>query len=160
MALSCNVVVFLFSLLAAYSRATVEPHRDHLYKHEHFTDSKEHDVRYDHDAFLGPDAQKFEEFPPEESKKKLEIIVRLNIDKNKDEKVSLEELEAWIERQRKGFMFENVSKNIKNEDKNGDRKISWEEYKQAHFGQWDNDNLPNDHVSTVFDLSLIWLNEK
>lgn len=133
-------------LVVTYTQASVEPHRDHLYQHDHITDSK-HDVRYDHDAFLGPDAQKFEEFPPEESKMKLKLIVTAKVDQNKDNKVDLEELEAWIERQRKAFMYENVEKNIKTEDKDDDGKVSWEEYKLHHFGQWDNINVPKDHVS-------------
>ncbi|KXJ19691.1 calumenin-B [Exaiptasia diaphana] len=137
-------ITILLALAVSKSQQTVEPHRDHLYQHDHYKGS-EHDVRYDHDAFLGPDAQKFEEFPPEESKLKLKIIVTTKIDTNKDSKVSLEELEAWIERQRKAFMYEAIEKNIKEEDKNGDGKISWEEYKAAKFGEWDNNNLPQDH---------------
>lgn len=139
-------ISLLLVLTVSKSQQTVEPHRDHLYQHEHYTGSQ-HDVRYDHDAFLGPDAQKFEEFPPEESKLKLKIIVTTKIDTNQDNKVSVQELEAWIEKQRKAFMYEAVEKNIKDEDKNGDGKISWEEYKIAHFGEWDNTNLPKDHVS-------------
>ena len=139
----------LLTLLVSISNATVEPHRDHLYKHEHLTDTKQHDVRYDHDAFLGPDAQKFEEFPPEESKRKLKFIVMTKIDMDHDGSVSEGELEAWIEKQRKAFMYEAIEKSIDNEDKDGDWLISWDEYKAVHFGEWDDNNLPKDHVSAL-----------
>lgn len=150
-------MLFFYTLIAVIvskSQQTVEPHRDHLYQHEHYQGSH-HDLRYDHDAFLGPDAQKFEEFPAEESKKKLEIIVTTKIDINKDNEVSLQELEAWIEKQRKAFMYEAVEKNIKQEDKDGDGKITWEEYKKERFGEWD--NLPKDHVSMEFKATVSYL---
>lgn len=144
------ISLFLF-LLNNESECTVEPHKDHLYKHEHYTGSNEHDSRYDHDAFLGPDAEKFEQFPPEESKRKLKIIVTARIDTDKDGFVSEGELEAWIEKQRKAFMYEAVEKNIKKEDKDGDGKISWDEYKLEYFGEWNDDNLPKDHVSQTLN---------
>ncbi|XP_048587139.1 calumenin-A [Nematostella vectensis] len=127
------------------AKASVEQHKDNLYNHDHYTDSHLHDVRYDHDAFLGPEADKWENFPPEESKQKLKIIVETKIDVNKDGKVSLQELEVWIDKQRKAFMYEAVEENIKKEDKDGDGKISWEEYKVVYFGEFNSSNLPNDH---------------
>ncbi|EDO34762.1 predicted protein [Nematostella vectensis] len=128
------------------AKASVEQHKDNLYNHDHYTDSHLHDVRYDHDAFLGPEADKWENFPPEESKQKLKIIVETKIDVNKDGKVSLQELEVWIDKQRKAFMYEAVEENIKKEDKDGDGKISWEEYKVVYFGEFNSSNLPNDHT--------------
>ena len=132
--------------------AEIKPHEDHFYKHEHYTEDHKHDARYDHDAFLGPEASKFEEFPPEESKRKLRVIITTKIDLDKDGLVTLKELEAWIEKQRKGFMYEAVDKSILEQDQDGDGLITWKEFKEGFFGKWDND-LPQDHVSTLF-LSL------
>lgn len=149
------VVAFsvLFSLNSRVF-ATVEPHKDNFHKHEHFGANQEHDVRYDHEAFLGPEAEEFEHLTPEESKKRLRVIVTKMIDTNKDGLVSYEELSVWIEKQRKAFMYEDVDERIAQEDKDGDREISWEEYKKARFGEWDNTNLPKDHVSNVFNILM------
>ena len=136
--LSFNALVF----------AEVKPHQDNFHKHEHFGANQEHDVRYDHEAFLGPDAEQFKKLTPEESKRRLKTIVTKLIDTNKDSLVSSEELTVWIEKQRKAFMYEDVDKRIYKEDRDGDGEISWEEYAKAEYGEWDNpDKLPKDHVS-------------
>lgn len=128
--------------------AEVKPHQDNFHKHEHFGANQEHDVRYDHEAFLGPDAEQFKKLTPEESKRRLKTIVTKLIDTNKDSLVSSEELSVWIEKQRKAFMYEDVDKRIYKEDRDGDGEISWEEYSKAEYGEWDNpDKLPKDHVS-------------
>lgn len=142
------ILVFT-ALLSLNSRvlATVEPHKDNFHKHEHFGENQEHDVRYDHEAFLGPEADEFVKLTPLESQKRLRVIVTNLIDANKDGLVSYEELSVWIEKQRKSFMYEDIDKRIKKEDKDGDRQISWEEYAKAEYGEWDETNLPKDHVS-------------
>lgn len=128
--------------------AEVKPHHDNFHKHEHFGANQEHDVRYDHEAFLGPEADTFAHLKPEESKRRLKTIVTKLIDTNKDSLVSREELSVWIEKQRKAFMYEDVDKRIAKEDKDGDGEISWEEYSKAEYGEWDNpEKLPKDHVS-------------
>ena len=105
--------------------AEVIPHQDNFHKHEHFGANQEHDVRYDHEAFLGPDAEQFKKLTPEESKRRLKTIVTKLIDTNKDSLVSSEELSVWIEKQRKAFMYEDVDKRIYKEDRDGDGEISW-----------------------------------
>ena len=152
--------VLAFSALLIYSvSAEVEPHKDNFHKHEHFGENQEHDVRYDHEAFLGPEAEEFEHLTPEESKKRLRVIVTKMIDTNRDGLVSYEELSVWIEKQRKAFMYEDVDKRIADEDKDGDGEITWEEYRKGRFGEWDNIDLPKDHVSfdrnTCFTLPFI-----
>lgn len=144
-----NLVV-LFAQLCFHSFvfAEVTPHQDNFHKHEHFGANQEHDVRYDHEAFLGPEAEEFENLTPEESKRRLRIIVTKLIDTNKDSLVSPDELSVWIEKQRKAFMYEDVDKRIAKEDKDGDKEISWEEYAKSEYGEWDNpEKLPKDHVS-------------
>lgn len=138
------VLAFLALLIYSVS-AEVEPHKDNFHKHEHFGENQEHDVRYDHEAFLGPEAEEFEHLTPEESKKRLRVIVTKMIDTNRDGLVSYDELSVWIEKQRKAFMYEDVDKRIAEEDKDGDREITWEEYRKGRFGEWDNVDLPKDH---------------
>lgn len=146
---SLCVVVFTGQLsFISLVLAEVKPHEDHFHKHEHFGANQEHDVRYDHEAFLGPEAEEFEKLTPEESKRRLKIIVTKMIDTNRDGLVSPDELSVWIEKQRKAFMYEDVDKRIAREDRDGDGEISWEEYSKAEYGEWDNpDKLPKDHVS-------------
>ena len=140
--LVCSSLTLYFEALA-----TVEPHKDNFHKHEHFGADQQHDVRYDHEAFLGPDAEKFEKFTPEESKRRLRFIVEKKIDTDKDGYVTFDELAVWIEKQRKAFMYEAVEEKIPKEDKDGDGEVSWEEYAKAQFLGWDETNLPKDHVS-------------
>ena len=142
----------ILSLKSPFS-AAVEPHKDNFHKHEHFGANQEHDVRYDHEAFLGPEAEEFDHLTPEESKKRLRVIVVKMIDTNKDGLVSEDELRVWIEKQRKAFMYEDVDKRIAKEDKDGDGEISWEEYRKSEYGEWDNYDLPKDHVSILLQLS-------
>lgn len=138
--------------------AEVKPHQDNFHKHEHFGANQEHDVRYDHEAFLGPEAEEFEHLTPEESKRRLKIIVTKMIDTNKDGLVSPDELSVWIEKQRKAFMYEDVDKRIAKEDRDGDGEISWEEYSKSEYGEWDNpDKLPKDHVSFFKCLKSVFL---
>lgn len=148
MALLCTLAFVLqlsFNLLVF---AEVHPHKDDFHKHEHFGANQQHDVRYDHEAFLGPDAEKFEKLTPEESKRRLKTIVTKLIDTNRDGLVSPDELSIWIEKQRKAFMYEDVDKRIAREDTDGDGEITWLEYAKSEYGEWyDPERLPKDHVS-------------
>ena len=56
-------------------------------------DDYDHD--YDHDAFLGDEAGEFDDLTPEESQRRLGLIVD-KIDSNNDGQVSIEELQKWI----------------------------------------------------------------
>ena len=58
-------------------------------------DELDHD--YDHEAFLGDDADDYDDLSPEESKRRLSLIVA-KIDVNNDEQVSVEELQNWIKK--------------------------------------------------------------
>ena len=139
--------------------AEVKPHQDNFHKHEHFGANQEHDVRYDHEAFLGPEADLFEHLTPEESKRRLKTIVIKLIDTNRDGLVSPDELSVWIEKQRKAFMYEDVDKRIKKEDKDGDGEISWDEYSKSEYGEWHNpEKLPRDHVSfrETWNCFFLW----
>lgn len=92
--------------------------------------------QYDHEAFLGKeDAKTFDQLTPEESKERLGKIVD-RIDADKDGFVTTEELKNWIKRVQKRYIFENVAKVWRDYDLNKDNKISWEEYKQATYGYY------------------------
>lgn len=56
-------------------------------------DDYDHD--YDHDAFLGDEAGEFDDLTPEESQRRLAVIVD-RIDTDGDGSVTVEELQQWI----------------------------------------------------------------
>ncbi|XP_017295982.1 calumenin-A isoform X2 [Kryptolebias marmoratus] len=89
---------------------------------------------YDHEAFLGQDeAQTFDHLSPEESRRRLSIIVD-KIDSNKDGFISEEELKLWIKNVQKRHIIENVEHQWNDFDLNRDGRISWEEYKNVTYG--------------------------
>ncbi|XP_038157431.1 calumenin-A-like isoform X2 [Cyprinodon tularosa] len=91
---------------------------------------------YDHEAFLGQDeAKAFEHLSPDESKRRLRIIVD-RIDDNKDGFVSEEELELWIRNVQNRHMYENVEHQWHEFDLNNDGLISWEEYRNVTYGSY------------------------
>ncbi|MEQ2173020.1 hypothetical protein GOODEAATRI_027433, partial [Goodea atripinnis] len=91
---------------------------------------------YDHEAFLGQDeAKTFDQLSPDESKRRLSIIVD-KIDSNKDDFVSEEELKLWIKNVQNRHMFENVEHQWNEFDLNKDGLISWEEYRNVTYGSY------------------------
>ena len=133
-------------LHASMVLAHIEQHQaDHISTHAHFEDGQ-HNVEYDHDAFLGPkQAKEFETLSDDEAKKRLRAMVP-KLDTDKDGEVSPDELEAWIDKQRRNFMYDAVDEDIEWQDKDGDKMISWNEYMKARFGESEQDNFPKDEV--------------
>lgn len=92
--------------------------------------------QYDHEAFLGKEeAKTFDQLSPEESKARLSKIVD-RIDTDKDGLVSHSELHYWIKHRQRRYIEENVDKHWKEYDQNKDGKIGWEEYKNATYGYY------------------------
>lgn len=83
------------------SNSRVNGHEHKLSEQAHFVDSDkdgkyEHNSEYDHEAFLGKDeAEQFKSMTPEESKAKLGEIID-KIDADKDDFLTLNELNEWI----------------------------------------------------------------
>lgn len=95
-------------------------------------DDRNHD--YDHEAFLGrDDAKMFEQLPPEESKRRLSVIVD-KIDGDGDGLVSEDELKVWIEDAQRKHTDDSVERQWSDFDANHDDLISWDEYKNATYG--------------------------
>ncbi|KAM8825279.1 reticulocalbin-3 isoform X1 [Synchiropus splendidus] len=100
-----------------------------------------HGFQYDHEAFLGKEeAKTFDQLSPEESKDRLAKIVD-RIDTDKDGFVSHPELYSWIKHRQRRYIEENVNKHWKDYDKNGDDKISWDEYKNTTYGFYLNEEF-------------------
>lgn len=149
----------LFAVLSYSSVvvANIEQHtHDHLSAHPHY-ERGEHNAEYDHDAFLGPkQAKEFETLSEEDAKRRLKAMVP-KLDTDKDGEISLAELESWIDKQRKIFMYDAVDEDIKEQDHDGDKMISWTEYMKARFGEWEHEDYPKDEVgiSACVNLSSV-----
>ncbi|KAJ2950547.1 hypothetical protein O0L34_g8794 [Tuta absoluta] len=109
---------------------------DHLSEAEHFK-NEHHNKQFDHDAFLGEDqAKTFDQLPPEESKRRLGIIVD-KIDTDKDGFVSLVELKDWIRYTQKRYIEEDVERHWKQHNPQDAEEIPWETYRKNVYGFMD-----------------------
>ena len=80
-------------------------HGKPLSDHEH-NDDMDHD--YDHEAFLGDQAHEFDDLSPEESQRRLALIVD-QIDEDNNGFVSVQELRDWIKYTQSRYFY-SVSK--------------------------------------------------
>lgn len=56
------------------------------------------------------------------------------IDDDKDGYVTAEEMKNWIKHAQKRWIYDDVDRQWKSHDLNGDGLVSWEEYKNATYG--------------------------
>ncbi|RWS30199.1 calumenin-like protein [Leptotrombidium deliense] len=117
---------------------------------EHFKDA-EHNVEYDHEAFLGKEeARTFDQLSPEESKKRLTAIVK-KIDKDSDGFVTFDELRDWIHRSQRNYIFEDVDRQWKSHNPDNKSSISWDDYKKVTYGFMDDiDNAVSEEDSATY----------
>ncbi|XP_026747483.1 calumenin-B [Trichoplusia ni] len=109
---------------------------DRLSESEHFK-NEHHNKQFDHDAFLGEDqAKSFDQLPPEESKRRLGIIVD-KIDGDKDGFVSLVELKDWIRYTQKRYINEDVDRHWRQHNPSNEEVIPWETYRKNVYGFMD-----------------------
>ena len=102
--------------------------------HKTLSDKEPGTHDYDHDAFVGAEeAQEFEKLDPEESRRRLGVIVD-KIDQDEDGKITQTELEEWIHFSQTRYVREDAESQFKSYNTNGDDKIEWEEYMKAAYG--------------------------
>lgn len=102
---------------------------------EHYH-SKEHNPDYDHEAFLGEEAKTFDQLTPEESKRRLELIVE-KIDKDQDGFVTKEELKDWIKYTQRRYIHNDVETQWRTHNPENKDKIEWSDYKKMVYGFMD-----------------------
>jgi Ca2+-binding EF-hand superfamily protein len=118
---------------------TIEHEKEHeRVLHGRPLSDKEHhddlDHDYDHDAFLGEDqANEFDELTPEESQRRLAVIVD-RIDENGDGLVSVEELARWIKFTQTRYTTDDVQRQWASHKVEGKETISWAEYRHNVYG--------------------------
>jgi len=95
---------------------------------------RDEDYEYDHEAFLGAeDAHEFDDLDPEESKRRLSVIVD-KIDNDKDGLVTIEEMRNWIKFTHDRYTSEDVDRQWVQHNQDGKDAIGWEEYRQLVYG--------------------------
>lgn len=138
------LVCFVLCVVTATSKPT---NKDRVH-HEQKLSNLDHDdlknFNFDHEAFLGQtQAKTFEELTPEESKRRLGIIVD-KIDSDKNEFVTKEELELWITHIHKKQIYDDEEFQWKDIDKNKDGLIGWAEFKDFAY----NDDKSDSHIES------------
>ena len=100
-----------------------------------------HSSDFDHEAVLGSKnaAKQFDALSPEESKKRLRILVNTGMDANKDGFVDKQELIEWILQSFRTLAIEDGNERLEEEDLNKDGVVSWEEHLKDTFDIEDSD---------------------
>ncbi|XP_054263057.1 calumenin isoform X2 [Macrosteles quadrilineatus] len=133
-------LMFIFTVAAAVPKPeevekkerTVEKDLSDKKHYEH----EQHNVEYDHEAFLGEDAKTFDQLSAEESKRRLGLIVD-KIDGDKDGFVSQEELKDWIRYTQRRYILDDVDRQWKTHNPEEKETISWDQYKKMLYGFMD-----------------------
>lgn len=118
---------------------------------QHFV-GDEHNSDYDHEAFLGDEADLYDNLPPEESKRRLGLIVD-KIDSDKDGKVTQEELKQWIEYTQKKYLKEDAMRQWEAHNPKNKPQLSWDEYKSMVYGFLD--DAEEDDENETYKVMLI-----
>lgn len=111
---------------------------------DHFLDEM-HNTEYDHEAFLGDEANTFNDLSPEESKEKLGLIYE-KIDKDSDGFVSEEELIEWIKHVQNRYIEKDTVRQWA-EFKLEDDLLSFNTYKQRTYGFEEENDAENEDDS-------------
>ena len=99
---------------------------------EHYVNAQ-HNAAYDHEAFLGEEAKTFEQLSPEESTRRLGLIVD-KIDKDSDGFVTQEELKDWIRYTQQRYYRDDTERQWKSHNPEDKDKITWKEYRKMIYG--------------------------
>ncbi|CAG0885660.1 unnamed protein product [Cyprideis torosa] len=103
-----------------------------LSEHKHFEEGGLHDPDYDHEAFLGEDADDFASLTPEESKERLGQIFD-RIDANGDGFVDEEELNHWIHNVQHRYIDSDLGTQWSHYNIGGQEKLTWEAYLKGAY---------------------------
>ncbi|XP_064540826.1 reticulocalbin-2 [Drosophila montana] len=112
----------------------------------HHSELGEHNVEFDHEAIIGntKEAQEFDTLTPEESKRRLAILIKM-MDLNSDEFIDRHELKAWILRSFKKLSEEEAADRFEEIDQDLDDRITWTEYLQDTYAMED-ENFKKDVI--------------
>merc|ERR1711953_1298059 len=114
---------------------TIKAHESHhLNTDSHLeADDHDHDLEFDHQAFLGDEAEQFKSLTPEESKERLSKIV-LKIDVDNDTLIDLEELTKWIKETQARSVLRRTEDFWLTSNPDMKAELSWDEYRAIQYG--------------------------
>lgn len=131
------LVLLCITAVLAIPKPDEKRPNEHDSNHIKHFDEDHHNVQYDHEAFLGEDESKtFDQLPPEESRRRLGIIVD-KIDSDKDGFVNLSELKNWIQFTQKRYIEDDVNRQWKQHNSENNETIHWEAYRKIVYGFMD-----------------------
>lgn len=118
--------------------------KEDLSKEEHWKNTgdgeNEHNLEYDHEAFLGKDGAKdFDGLSDEQGKSMLGLIFH-KIDKDGNNLVDEQELYNWVKQTQFKYIWDDADKQMKQNDLNRDGYVEWDEYKNSTYGYLDQNN--------------------
>lgn len=113
----------------------------------------EYHHEFEHEVILGSvkDAEEFDNLSPEESKKRLAILVK-KMDLNSDEFIDRHELKVWILRSFKMLAEEEAADRFEDIDEDNNEKVTWTEYLKDTYGM---DSDEEDILDTENEDKLI-----
>lgn len=113
----------------------------------------EHHHEFEHEVILGSvkDAEEFDNLSPEESKKRLAILVK-KMDLNSDQFIDRHELKVWILRSFKMLAEEEAADRFEDIDEDNNEKVTWTEYLKDTYGM---DSDEEDILDTENEDKLI-----
>lgn len=154
-----SLIIFTLFVICVVC-AVPKPEEKHTKDQEferHMGDGGEHDKQYDHEAFLGQEeAKTFDQLAPEESKRRLGLIVD-KIDKNGDNFVDIAELKAWISFSQRRYIEDDVERQWRNHNPDNNETIHWDLYRQNVYGfidEMDPADLEKDNTGFSYKAML------
>jgi len=137
-----NSVVFSLSVSVAFG-ASLDPEKEHdRVLHGKPLSDKDHDDydhEYDHEAFLGDEASEFDDLSPEESQRRLGLIVD-KIDSDGNGYVSIDELQKWIKFTQTRYVGEDVERQWDSHKPTNKETVNWAEYRHNVYGFLDEED--------------------
>merc|ERR1711892_64397 len=118
---------------------------------------------YDGKAVMGDEEYKtFDDLSPEEAKEKLGHLVD-KMDSNGDGDVDEKELTMWIHYVQTKYIYDDTERQWEENDKDGDGKLSWDEYKENTYGfltpeelkSEEDDGFSYDHMKDMVIIETI-----
>jgi len=137
--------VILLVLASCVNTFTVEKEHERVLQDRPLSDKEHNDENhdYDHEAFLGDEAAEFDELDPEESIRRLSIIVD-KIDVDGDGFVSIPEMQDWIRHSQARYVDDDTEKQWQNYIEATDglqETLKWVNYREAVYGFLDHEQL-------------------
>lgn len=122
----------------------------------HYDNEDHHHSEFDHEAIIGSvkEAEEFHDLSPEESKKRLAILVS-KMDLNNDKFIDRHELKAWILRSFKKLSEEESEDRFDDLDENNDEKVSWDEYTKDVYGVYGDDGVKRNTLDDEEENKLL-----